>query len=867
MDRLAELATSIERDPGDVAREVRAVADAARIAEDWHTVSRAQAVLGRAWRMLGEIDLAQQALVDAVEMARRCADRELEADAHLGLAGALSAAGRQDDAFGHLDLVERLGSESLRDRAELQRAVLCRDVGRREEALELFTRAVPRLRRGERLLDLARVLANRGGILMSRGDVAAAIVDYEEAEALFRSVGQDFVALQVRHDLGCAAANLGDLPRALQLFDEVSTRFAEVGHDASVPLLSRAEALMIGGLTADALTFARDAARRLNAEGNQFAAAQALVTVGAAARVEGDYSAAREAADRAIEWFAAGGAAGWQHAAALEAMRIQHDDGGLDAVAVDVLDDLAEALVKAGDVRGEIQARCLLAVSACAHQDLDRARRQLELATAAVGRSHLMPRVTLHHAQATACMASGDLAGARRWLRRALDDLDGARLSLGGDADTAIDTQARSVTRLAIAVAAREPRPARALAWMERARIAGHQPRPALPPAADRAAADFARLRVVAGDLRRSELAGEPSDELRRRHAALERSMRAEWLKASQPAGVRRALPKLTELKQLVGDSQVVSIASSGDSLLAVIADRRRTRTRTLGDPARVVASARRACTALRSLAIVGAAPAVAAGRQRTFVAAVEALDSMLLAPLHLDAAHVVLVVPAELHAIPWAALPSLQGRSFTLAPSVTWWIEAVSTPATPVESVLVVAGPRLAEADAEARGVAACHRRPTVLVGPEASVDNVGAAMGHHDLVHVVAHGRFRHDNPLWSTLELADGPLTVYEMQRLGRVPQVVVLATCESGLEEARGGTQLHGLASTLLMMGARTIVAAIGALPDTTETRQAMIELHRDLVRGVGASASLARQRTSSNGAPGLTAAGLVTLGVG
>jgi hypothetical protein len=64
-----------------------------------------------------------------------------------------------------------------------------------------------------------------------------------------------------------------------------------------------------------------------------------------------------------------------------------------------------------------------------------------------------------------------------------------------------------------------------------------------------------------------------------------------------------------------------------------------------------------------------------------------------------------------------------------------------------------------------------------------------------------------------------------------------------------------------------MGARTIVAAIGALPDTAETRQAMTDLHRDLVRGVGASASLARQRAGSDGAPGPTAAGLVTLGVG
>jgi CHAT domain-containing protein len=92
-------------------------------------------------------------------------------------------------------------------------------------------------------------------------------------------------------------------------------------------------------------------------------------------------------------------------------------------------------------------------------------------------------------------------------------------------------------------------------------------------------------------------------------------------------------------------------------------------------------------------------------------------------------------------------------------------------------------------------------------------------------------------------------------------------VVLATCESGIGGARSGAQLHGLASTLLTMGARTIVAAIGALPDTAETRQVMVTLHRDLVDGLSASASLARQRTLSDGSSSLTAAGLVTLGVG
>jgi hypothetical protein len=328
------------------------------------------------------------------------------------------------------------------------------------------------------------------------------------------------------------------------------------------------------------------------------------------------------------------------------------------------------------------------------------------------------------------------------------------------------------------------------------------------------------------------------------------------------------SLPELNELKGVIGEAQVVSISISAKRLIAVVADRRRTRMHTLGALADVVDSSARATNALRAMAVApDGAGAVIAARQRAFAAAAESLDARLLRPLNLVARHVVLVVPAELHALPWAALPSLRDRSFTLAPSVRWWIAAASSERSPVRSAVVVAGPRLAEAEAEARGVAACHRRATVLTGDEATVANVGRSMAKHDVAHFVAHGHFRHDNPLWSTIELVDGQLTVYELERLGRVPPTVVLATCESGAGSARGGAQLHGLAGTLLTMGARTIVAAIGALPDTIETRHAMVDLHRDLVEGLSASASLARQRSATGDGFRLTAAGLVTLGVG
>ncbi len=79
--------------------------------------------------------------------------------------------------------------------------------------------------------------------------------------------------------------------------------------------------------------------------------------------------------------------------------------------------------------------------------------------------------------------------------------------------------------------------------------------------------------------------------------------------------------------------------------------------------------------------------------------------------------------------------------------------------------------------------------------------------------------------------------------------------------------RVGAQLHGLAGTLLTMGARTIVAAIGALPDSPATRQAMVAFIRTWSDGSSASTSLARQRGDGDDGFSLTAAGLVTLGVG
>ena len=64
---------------------------------------------------------------------------------------------------------------------------------------------------------------------------------------------------------------------------------------------------------------------------------------------------------------------------------------------------------------------------------------------------------------------------------------------------------------------------------------------------------------------------------------------------------------------------------------------------------------------------------------------------------------------------------------------------------------------------------MAAQHPEAVVLSNGSATVEGCLSAMDGAELVHVAAHGRFRADNPMFSALELDDGPLTVHDFERL--------------------------------------------------------------------------------------------------
>ena len=101
-----------------------------------------------------------------------------------------------------------------------------------------------------------------------------------------------------------------------------------------------------------------------------------------------------------------------------------------------------------------------------------------------------------------------------------------------------------------------------------------------------------------------------------------------------------------------------------------------------------------------------------------------------------------------------------------------------------------------------------------------------------------MASHGDYRAENPLFSSLRLGDGPLTVYDLERVRRVPSHVVLSACDSGLSAARPGDELLGLASSLLAMGTRSLVASIAPVPDAAAT--ALARARAALASGGGPS---------------------------
>ena len=296
-------------------------------------------------------------------------------------------------------------------------------------------------------------------------------------------------------------------------------------------------------------------------------------------------------------------------------------------------------------------------------------------------------------------------------------------------------------------------------------------------------------------------------------------------------------------------DRDLAAYANLDGHLYAVTARRGRTALHDLG-PVGALDEHLEACAfALHRLNRVQGSDASRAAARLLLAEATAALGERLLPATVARSGRPLVVVPTgALHGVPWTALTALRGRAVTVSPSLSAWATATEAAAgrsgpRRTRPAAFVAGPALRFADLEVAELAGSYERAVVVTSTDSTADAVVDLFGASDLVHLACHGSFRTDNPLFSTLALGDGPLTVYDLERAASMPEVVVLSACSVGSSAAINGGTLLGLSSALGAFGASGVVAPLTPVNDEA-VLTVMRGVHERLAAGDTPSVALA-----------------------
>lgn len=216
--------------------------------------------------------------------------------------------------------------------------------------------------------------------------------------------------------------------------------------------------------------------------------------------------------------------------------------------------------------------------------------------------------------------------------------------------------------------------------------------------------------------------------------------------------------------------------------------------------------------------------------RRETWTDIGEMLMAPALAAIGEDASLLYIVPLGRLHAIPWHAslidgTPLLERFPVTYAPSASAASRLTDPAATtrPDARAVVVGDPdgtlRHAKREAE---VVAGRLGATPLLGAAATAAITRAALSTARWAHLAAHGHYDETDPLASGIKLADRVLTARELID-DRVPDTLVVSTCESGRQAAMPGDELWGLARALLYAGTRTAILSLWRVGDRVTER--------------------------------------------
>jgi len=760
------------------------------------------------------------------------------------------------------------GETALLAQLEVNTGTVYGNQGRLRPALRRFRIAQELFRSlgAARRPEIGRCYQNRGLLLGRLGRHGEALTELQFARETFEATGELAGVARVTRSIGEIQMDLGRYTAALRAFEAAGEMFGALGQNGARPMLAlnTADCYLSLNRPDDALRILTAAEGQLRRRENAQRALGVATRRVAAHLMLGQREEARSVLDEVEHLFPDGPVQYRAWLAAQRAGLLVRDGENEEALAVS---RRARSLARSGGLRQ-------LAAEAWVHEGaallalgrVDDARRAASCSqriARLLDSSPLLHRA--HELLGMVAEARGRTGTACRHYTTAIDQLQREqrgvifefRDSFAADRGRAYERLARlqlQAGRATEALATAERSKSRALADA----IGGAlELRPRGNATARRLMRELAKVREdyahTSRSLAEAERNGntEASERLAGRLAELEshisESIQRLQIASGDDAGDLYATAP-AKLPELPAASALLEFYFSGNDVLRFLVDESGVRGDLLPDAVPELTRL------LRTFRLnLDATEAQTAGRRGGLLTQARAvlarLYDRLLGDLPLDSYRSLVIVPqGPLHYLPFHALFDgerylVERLAVSYAPSAAVYGACVSR--RPRRSgALVLAhsdGGRLPFTLHEAEAVAGVLG---VLVYTEAAAVR-GLLHGTADkaaVVHIAAHGWFRPDAPLFSSIELADGPLTTADVFNLDLRAALVTLSACETGRAVLGGGDELVGMARAFLYAGAAGLLVSQWRVDDGS-TAGLMERFYRELTRGSGKAEAL------------------------
>lgn len=725
-------------------------------------------------------------------------------------------------------------------------------------AIDHFTRAETLLAAANHK-DAAILLLNRGSLHLSQLDLDLARADLSRCADVTRSAPADVstsaelatVAFMAQHNRGYLEYLAGNLPEALRLMDDAAAHSGQVA--LGVSRLDRARVLIEAGLSDAAGNQLEQASEdfRRGRQGQELAETE--LTRAECAILSGDLKTARKMASSARARFKRRGNHRWRRMAELALIQADFADGRPPARLMVPATRLASEFAAQGLKQQARTARLVSCEALVATGHPDEAAALFETLRVVPPSDPIVVKVHHRVVAAAIAQARGDHRTASSQVRTGLNELTRHQAQFGSiDLQTAGAIHGRRLVELDHQIAIASGRSEAVFNAIERGRAVSTRLTP-VTPATDQSGPLLTELRQLTEVIRSS--AGDPAaagqvHATRSRIQKLYEQLNAiSWRVQGDGAATRPATLAQTKAVVSRGNKVLVALAESPAGLIGVRVDHTGARLMTFATGADLSDQLHRIQADLNVLAYQSLPQELRVVADAALRRSLARLDDALITPLGLvDQQPLVIIPTAGLATLPWNCLPTLRGRPVEVAPTAALWLTGTNCidRSSAELAVQSFAGPGLISAQQETAAVAAIWRshgaRASSHNPPATTRQAVSRALSRATLVHIAAHGQHQHQNPLFSSLQLADGSLFAYEIGAAQLAPHIV-LSACELGQDTVRPGDEALGLTRVLLQLGAGCVVAGVAPVKDET-AGLVMADYHRRLAEGIDSATALA-----------------------